>query len=117
MELSPDGWPIFYSSELNYGPPVFQIGISSSWKQDSYFVSTRTIREERLFLDERDLSLNFKHPLNEKLILEWKATYFFHQNLRYGRNFSERSSPTENLGTSAAITVNLKARLDSFANQ
>ena len=109
--------PFFYSSELAYGPPVLQVGISSTWKQDSYFVSTRTLREERLFIDERDVSLNLKHPLSETMILEWKLSYFMHQNLRYGRSYSRRSAPTEDLGTSAAITVNLRARLDSFVNQ
>lgn len=109
--------PYMYSTELAYGPPVFQYGLSSSWRQDSYFIAARSNRHEQFFIDEKDMSLFFKHPVTRKLFIEWKASYFFDQNIRYGEGFSRRTAPTEDLGTSVALTVHFKARLDSILNQ
>ncbi len=109
--------PYMYSTELSYGPPVFQYGISSSWRQDSYFIADRLNRREQFFLDEKDLSAFFKHPVTKEFFMEWKVSYFFDQDIRYGEGYSRRTAPTEDLGTSVALTVNIKARLDSIANQ
>lgn len=110
-----NGGPFFYSTRISYGPPFLQAAISSSWRQDSYFIAEREHREERTFLDEKDVSFSFIHPFSDFGILEWKASYFFQQSLRFGKSYDDLTAPTQDLGTSAAISLSVKARLDSMS--
>lgn len=111
------GGPFFYSAEVFHGPPVFQYGISSSWKQDSYMIAERTNEKERFFLDQKDISLSFKHPLTKSTHLEWKASYYFHQEIKHGEDYTDLTQSTENLGSSTAFSLYFKHTLDSNANQ
>lgn len=103
--------PYFYNTQLAYGPPAFQFGVSSSWKQDTYFIADRTNKDDRFFVDEKDVSAFIRHPLSDKLSLEWKLGYHFDQGIQYGKSYDKKSYPREDLGTSVAATVGIKARL------
>ncbi|NCN42439.1 hypothetical protein GW916_14475 [bacterium] len=109
--------PYFYSTQLSYGPPFLQAGLSSSWRQSSYFLYERTNRQERLYLDEKELSLFFKAPIKKGLLAELKTSYLFDQNMRMGETYSTSSSrPEESLGSSAVISINFRVNLDSIGD-
>lgn len=110
------GGPYFYSAELFRGPPVFQYGFSANWKQDSYMIAKRVEEKERFFLDQKDISFSFKHPLSKSTLLEWKASYYFHQEIKHGKSYTDLTQPTEDLGTSVAFSLYFKHTLDSNAN-
>jgi len=111
------GGPYFYSAALSYGPPAFQVGLSTSWSQTAYFLSERSLKEERLFIDQKEVALNMKCPLSEKLFLEGKIAYRFDQSFRTGKSYEKTTAPTEDLGSSAVFSLHLKARLDSPSDQ
>ena len=111
------GGPYFYSTQLSYGPPFFNGGIESSWRQSSYFLYQRTNSDERIYLDEKELAAFLKAPVHRKVMAELKVAYVYDQKLKTGESYSRTTQTDLQLGQSAVIWLKIRASLDSPVNR
>lgn len=99
--------PYFYSAELGYGPPFLKLSLFSNWRQDSFFITERTRRDENLYLDQKDVGLSFKHPASKGLLMDWTVKYVFDRQHVFGKSYANETRPKLDMGTSVDLLISL----------